>query len=252
MPRFVVTVRTLHFAKYIIDMSGHLPVRASRWWGILIHVEQLAWVTSQGPRTVFQRSDHKSLQQTTRKLTSFALADYIGYVHWQEALAYVIVTFALASDGLWLDCFTRPMSSSFILSDAKVTDSEIKPTESKSSPTVKRYPALTVAASITFQPTALRLHVPFDPINHPSLLGDYPGLQETLGEVRVNHLNHLALQPNKVSAGTSLQPVPVIISDAPLTTYVEARPAKGWRHKLPTYDRLNLSAVNWISWQSIC
>ena len=35
------------------DTSGHLPVRASRWRGSLIHGERLPWVTALGPRTVF-------------------------------------------------------------------------------------------------------------------------------------------------------------------------------------------------------
>ena len=35
------------------DTRVHLPFRASIWRGSLIHGERLAWVTAQGPRTVF-------------------------------------------------------------------------------------------------------------------------------------------------------------------------------------------------------
>ena len=38
------------------EMSGYLPVRASRWRGSLIHGEQLAWITAQCQKTVLSNA----------------------------------------------------------------------------------------------------------------------------------------------------------------------------------------------------
>ena len=85
------------------DMSGHLPVRASRWRGSPIHGQRLAWITAQGPRTVFSSAVIAKVSGTNyKKANEFLdwLIKIIGHVHcnWQEAMAYVIVTFAPASD----------------------------------------------------------------------------------------------------------------------------------------------------------
>ena len=50
-----------------LDTSGHLPFRASRWRGSLIHGERLAGVTAQGPRTVFSRAVVGKVFQTNYK-----------------------------------------------------------------------------------------------------------------------------------------------------------------------------------------
>ena len=50
-----------------LDTSGHLPFRASRWRGSLIHGERLAGVTAQGPRTVFSRAVVVKVFQTNYK-----------------------------------------------------------------------------------------------------------------------------------------------------------------------------------------
>ena len=49
------------------DVSGHLPVRASRWRGSLIHGERLAGMTAQGQKTVFSSAEATKVFQTNYK-----------------------------------------------------------------------------------------------------------------------------------------------------------------------------------------
>ena len=84
--------------------SGHLPVRASRWRGSLIHGERLAWVTAHRPRTVFSSAvitKVKVFAANYKKVNEF-LHWLIKFAMCMHALAgrigYVIVTFEPASD----------------------------------------------------------------------------------------------------------------------------------------------------------
>ena len=56
-------------------VPGHLPVRASRWWGSLIHREGLAWVTAQGPRTVFSSA-------VITKVFAANYKEFNEFLHW--------------------------------------------------------------------------------------------------------------------------------------------------------------------------
>ena len=80
------------------DTSAHLPVRASRWQGSLIHGKRLAWVTTHGPRTVFSYAVITKVFAANYKKVNEFLHWLIKLAIWQEALAYIIVTFAPASD----------------------------------------------------------------------------------------------------------------------------------------------------------
>ena len=49
------------------DTTGHLPLRASKWRGNLIHGKRLADVTAQGPRTVLSSAVVMKVFQTNYK-----------------------------------------------------------------------------------------------------------------------------------------------------------------------------------------